>query len=150
MCCPSLCENPLHGKFLLVFLFFDSKMSMDKNFHSALTRSKHQWDAHCDFCMPPVAIVFLMFCSKTKTGWQQVDSLTFKYFTYSNQNALCEVRKVYPFQIAVWCGLVVWSMCNTLDKPQVSCFERPKHLNYFRNWYSFRINLKMHDYMLTV
>lgn len=109
MCCPSLCENPLHGKFLLVFLFFDSKMSMDKNFHSALMRSKHQWDAHCDFCMPPVAIVFLMFCSKTKTGWQQVDSLTFKYFTYSNQNALCEVRKVYPFQIAVlvWsCGLV--------------------------------------------
>jgi len=69
----------LYGKFLLVFLFFDSKMSMDKNFHSALRRSK-QWDAHCDFCMPPVAILFLMFCLKTKTGWQQLDSLTFKYF----------------------------------------------------------------------
>lgn len=91
MYCPSLCEKPFHGRFLLVYLFFDLKMSMDKNYHSCHTRLKHQLDAHCDFCMPSAAIVFLTFCLKTKTGWHQVDSLTFKYLFHIQPSE-------YPFR----------------------------------------------------
>lgn len=124
MFCPSLCVKALHGSFLLLYLFFNSKMCMDKNYHSALRGSKHQLDAHCDFGMPSVAIVLLTFCLKTKMEWQQVDSLTFKCLLHSHRNALCDVRKVSLLQIVVWCGLVVWSLCHTLDKPQASCLKK--------------------------